>query len=258
MLTMGLDWRGRADFSTKVADLYSVYWTNHGRPVTPVTGAVESPVLVAWQPVVMFTPDGEPSAAHEYNLDLYGAALGESAMTDLVVTRDMAGYTTRLVDITKRRMVSKMIGLRLTHYAWAQGDHLDYFTPMSWQFPELESIDAAWSWALNALANGLRGVGRIAIGQQFHPASECMALNGQFWEVDPTSFGQTMESHTADLAAFRSVMAMADPGRRIMFVSELRQPSRYPAWYIAQYKSFVESNGLYACVGRDAMACTSI
>lgn len=245
--TMVVDWRGVPD-TKKRADFYSIASTAEARPLL---GNPSGRVLAALSTTVLF--NGEFPSSRPFNADLCAHAMKRSALTGRVVWGDPLAWHTRLIDITKRGMAGDMLGLIWKYFPWADGIHLDYFTAMSWAFPELAPLDDLWDRVLAGLANGIRDQGKLCLGQQFHPTAPSTALSGEFWEVSPTSFGQTLESHAADVKAFRDLVRRVDQ-RETLFVSEIREPARFPQSYLDQVNAWAEANDFVLSICRDATA----
>lgn len=244
-----LDWRGNPDL-TKKADFFSVGPYASSRPVT---GNPNARILVAISPTLMYY-GSEPVLAQSYGADLYYAAQKRGAlMPTHIVWGDPLKYNTRLFDVTRRGMIGDWLKILGDHFGWSNGYHVDYFTAMSWQFPDLAPIDDVWDRALASLASGIQSTGRLCLGQQFFLSPPIMAANGGFWEQYPTCFRQTFESHTRDVEMFRDFTRRIDD-REVLFVSELREPAKFPADYVARWRSWGEAFDLVLCEGRDAAA----
>ncbi len=246
--TLKLDWRGGNYDLSGMHDFYSVFSTHTKRPVT---GNPNGRVLAAFSSGVLFKD--EFPAMRPFNQAVYYAAKHRGAMTDRVIWTGMGGWHTRLVDLTKRGMVGDLIMVVGAHLGWADGYHIDFFSAWSWLFPDLAPTDDAWDRALAGLANMLRSTGKLVLAQQWHLTPPVMATSGAFLEVTPTSFGQTLESHEVDVRAFRDLTGRVDK-REVLFVSELREPGKYPQWYRDQMRAWAIENDIVVSCGRDAAA----
>lgn len=240
-----VDWRGVPDL-TKRADFYSVFWSHKNRPTL---GNPNGRILVAISATLLY--HGPGPAMRPYNLDLYQAALKRNALTERVAWTGEDEWHSRVFDLTKRGMLQDWLAILAEHFPWADGFHVDYFSAWSWLFPDMAQSDELWDRLLAGLATGIRVQNKLCLAQQFHPSAPSMAASGQFWEVNPTSFGQTLESHESDAEMFRDAVGRVD-GRETLFVSEIREPARYPAWYIEQVRAWAARNDFVLSLGRDA------
>lgn len=242
------DWRGVPDL-TKRADFYSIYWTATARPET---ANPDARIFVSIATTVLVGPDG-PSTS-PFNWALYHAAEARGALTGRTVWSGDAGWHTELIDITVRGMAQDFQRLALEHFAWADGFHWDYFTAMSWQFPDLAPLDEVWDRVLAAVANGLRAAGKIVIGQQFHLTPPTTALNGLFLEQFPWAFQYTFAQHEADLTNVRRLIQFSGCDREILWVTEMREPLIYGPAMLAMVEAWAERLGMAVAYGRDATA----
>lgn len=248
MKTMILDWRGgNYDFS-RTADFYSCFSTHTKRPVT---GNPNGRVLASFSSGVLFQ-DALP-ADRPFNMAVHDAAVRRGAMTERVIWTGDGGWHTRLVDLTHRKMAQDLIEIVGRHLGWADGYHIDYFSAWSWLFPDLAPKNAEWDRALIRLANMLRSNGKLVLVQQFQVTAPTLASSGLFLEVNPTSFGKTMEMHETALRDFREMATRTDQ-REVLWVSELREPGKYPAWYVDEVKRWAAKNDIALSFGRDATA----
>lgn len=245
--TMVLDWRGVPNLS-KSADFYSIASTHETRPVL---GNPQGRVLVGVSATIMYGPGGV--ANRPYNMDLFAAATRLNARTNRIVWDGGAGWYTVLFDLTKRGMVSAWLKILHDRFGWADGLHLDYASAWSWLWRDMEPTDAAWNRAYAAVLSAQLEQGKLALAQQFSLTEVVMAGSGAFWEQSPTSFGQTFESHAEDAKKFRDFTSRVD-GRETLFVAELREYEKFPAWYRDKMREWATANDIVVSVGRDATA----
>lgn len=239
-----LDWRGKPDLS-KRAEFYSIAATATKKPIL---GNPNARVLVAISPTILYDGDQVAGELDGFNQWLAGLLFHRDALTTQVLWQGPGQWHTRLVDITKRGVVQDMLALIERFFGWAHGIHVDGFT--AWAEPY-----EAWDRALAGLASGIRAQQhKLCLAQQFHPTPPSMAASGEFFEQSPTSFGQTMESHAKDIAQFRELLKQAKDDRETLFVAEIREPERFPDWYLAQVRSFALANDVVLSYGRDAQS----
>lgn len=246
-----LDWRGGNPDFTKKADWYSCASTTIERPVL---GNHAGRVLVQFQPCVLF--DGLPPAEPEngYNFALWEIAEHYKANTKRLVWQGLGGWHTELIDITKRGLLPAMIDLLDEFFPWADGFQVDPMSNFSWQFPDLEPLNAAWDSVLGGFARLLRSKGKIVLSEQFHLTDPVMASSGLYLEQSPYAFGYTIEKHSADLKRFRDLMAFAKDPREILWVTQIQDYQRWDPRALAAVVAWADSEGIAVALGRDGTA----
>lgn len=244
---MIVDWRGSPDLF-KAAEFFSVgaYW----KAMPPHRAGAK--VLVGVSPTIIYTPEGVPSPI-SYNMALWTAMRNLGANTDMVVWTGNGGYSTHLFDLSRRGVLSAWLQVLQDELWWAHGFHVDYFTAMSWQFPELVDRDSIWDGVLGAFASELRRRGKLVIGQQFHLTNPLMNCNGAFVEQSPYAWGYTLDAHAAELARFRDMVARVDP-REDLWVFEVRDYQRWPAAALDKVRAWATEQHVHLSLGRDANA----
>lgn len=242
-----VDWRGAPDL-WKQADVFSVGSWFKERPPS----RAGSRVLCGISPTILYGPDGSV-ASTSYNVALWTALRNLSANTDKVVWSGNGGYSTHLFDLTKRGVVGAWLDVLSRELWWADGFHLDYFTAMSWQFPELAGSDATWDAVLGGFASDLRKRGKLVLGQQFHLTTPLMNCNGAFVEQSPYAFGYSLDEHVSDLNRFKAMVARMDQ-REVLWVFEVRDYQRWPAESLLALRAWAQENAVHLSLGRDAAA----
>lgn len=250
--TMCVDWRAQPNL-LKAADFYSLGPLHETRPTL---GNPKGRALVAVSATLLYGPEGAPSS-REYNADFYELAKAKGALTEREAWRNEYGWSSRIVDVTKRGMVSGWLALFAKHFGWADGVHLDWASAWSWAFPDMAPTDEAWNNALSGFLGGVLGTGRLAIGQQFQLTPIIMAGSGAFWEQYPTGFGSDFDRHAQELVEFRNMTSRVD-GREVLFVSELREPGKFPEWYRIKMQQWASVNDIVLSWGRDSTAMVGL
>lgn len=241
---MVVDWRGVPDL-TKSADFYSVA-SNATIPPREKRGNPAARLMRAISMTVHYAPNG--SVVNEpFNNALVAIAQKCGAVMPAILGVEPNGYSTKGIDVTRRGFSSAALTLIKSTFPDCDGYHWDIFTPLS------DPVDP-WDRVLAGMAGSLRASGKLVIGQQFHPTPATMACNGAFWEESPTNFSYTMARHAADANAFREVLAFADPGREVVYFSEIREPWRFPKWYLDMVHAWCVENDFVLSVGRGETA----
>lgn len=160
------------------------------------------------------------------------------------------------INLNARHAASELADLVTRKMAAFDGVLIDYFCGLGWAYPGAFSEDfwALWDRSLRAWVEQMRALRPdwIIVGQVHQNTEPTGALNGRYIEQDLTSFGCTFESNAKDVSQFTAMAKLT--GREVVFVAELRDPLRYPAYYVDQVKAFCESTGAYLSAGRDATA----
>lgn len=235
-----------ADY-TRQADLWIVAssWTD--KPTPARTLAHLSASYLTLDGAV----SGEPGTLNK----MIGTMLQPLAVPPLWTSAD-GRQTLCPVNLNARHAASQLADLVTKKMAAFDGVLIDYFVSLAWAYPGAFSEDfwAQWDRSLRAWVEQMRALRPdwIIVGQIHQNTEPTGALNGRYCEVDLTSFGCSFESNIRDFQAFAALSKMS--GREIVNVAELRDPLRYPAWYVDKVKGACELTGAYLSWGRDASA----
>jgi hypothetical protein len=212
------------------------------RPIRSFVGV--QPGVLRWEG----RPAGEPGS---YNRELgdLSDALGWGALNGTrAVNLWLSGpQSVTAIDVAVPEIAGAWADLVVRHFGpWAYGIHADYWTDLAWidrSFPR-EYWDR-WNAGLVTFGERIKGAGFKLLGQQFHLTPITHVLDGLYVEQSPGHFGLSFVQHAEN---------MKRHGHPENWVFELREPSKFPAWYVRQTIEFVREHGAILSPGRDASA----
>lgn len=196
------------------------------------------------------------------------------------------GTETFALNMTRGVVCRWLAAQLVSHFAWADGLHVDYWTPASgWVPGDLSggvfvnagytgvsggaSFDTAYMLGMNRFVHEFRrlrtlqGKSSFVIGQQWHNNSEVRELDGRYVEQDPDKWGTDpwQTYHQAQFDAFPS-LATAHGGLKSNMVIEdavraagpfLNKP--YPdSAYQSAIMAFANTNNCFVSFGREDQA----
>jgi hypothetical protein len=218
--------------------------------------------LVTFQPGVLLNGYGLPAGV--YNTLLASAAAGAVTTMNLTDPDPANGSVVKFIDLTRRGVPQAIAALLLAHFPSVDGIHMDYWTGNAWRFgsvtPTGEPPDTYWPKYVTALAQipAILHASRpsiLIVGQANHLDTDGAmnyGINGLFLEQSYTSFGMTPLQHEQDKATLTQLQHSL--GRESLWIAELAEPEKWPAWYISAMASWADAKGFYLSYGQGSQA----
>lgn len=246
------DWRGapkwtKADRNRACTRAsISPVWTISPFGLRPVE------VLVAIQPGVHRVsgiPSGKPDSFNaELGTLVDNAGSWAKVAGERIVLWQSGEQSVTAIDLCDPKLVNVWAALIVHHFAWGRGYHLDYFSGLGWIAPNLgDDVWARWEQGWRDACAALREhhPGATLLGQQFHLTRITDSVDGLFLEESPGHFGRSFEQIAADMTAH---------GHASDWVLEIRDPSKFPSYYLGRCLAFAEAQGAFVSWGRDGTA----